>query len=148
MQAKIFNKNESYLGIISFNKSNMPILKEGGDDNLLNFIEDALKNGIKQNKELVEDNKRVIYEVDIKQSDSNFPLAFLEWLRRHGYKVEILHPEVDKEIDELSKKIPKDNPIRKKIAEDLPNMTYLEKTFILEVLRKTDKRLKGRYYVK
>lgn len=80
----------------------------------------------------------VMAERLVPREDPVFPLALKQYLERKGYRVEIAHPEVDAEIEELLATFPDDNPDKRDILARLPAMTHLEKTAILEGLRNLD----------
>lgn len=122
------------LGILKFH-DHEPIVE--GDATFKESILQALRKGITQWRHVwLSENQSAIIQSSVTRTDSNFPLALVDWLRRQGYEVLEEHPGVDKEFEELVTKISTDNPLHTKLRKHLPTATYLEKTFLLEILKK------------
>lgn len=86
------------------------------------FVESSIEKGITRFEDKQLDEKRVLFEVPVKRNDPLFELALAEWIKRQGYEVTTLHPEVDEEI-----------------INTLPQLTYREKTFLLKHIRQFKK---------
>lgn len=125
------------VGTLVFGKDNIPQLSGSADEALQSFVSSSLKSGITRLCDIHTDSQSTIVEERIDQSDTNFPLAFIQWLQRHGYNVELQHPEADERIRKLTDALPKGNELREKILQTLPTMSYLEKTFILKKLEES-----------
>ena len=131
--ADIFRGGER-LGVIRFSGT-VPTLEHVKDQTLSDFVERSLTSGIDRFRDIHEDKTFRTVREPITKDDPGFPLAFLEWLRRHGFDVRERHPEVDEEINLLLRRLP-DETLKSKVAAELPSMNYLEKTLILESLRR------------
>ena len=122
------------LGILKF-RDHEPIVE--GDSAFKKSISQALQKGITQWRHgWLSEDQSAIMQSSIARTDPYFPLALVDWLQRQGYEVLEEHPEVDREFEELVTKIPTDNPLHAKLRKHFPTATHLEKTFLLEILKK------------
>ncbi len=136
MRAQIF-KNNASLGELSFFADGRPDFL--GDETTGKFIREAHKRGITVVRDIPVSEGRAIVEGPAEKDDSHYPLAFVEWLRRQGYEVLLEHPDVDEELLRLTEKLESDADgalLKGKIEEILRDANFLEKTFLLEQLRK------------
>lgn len=133
MEIEIFKDNNK-LGELDFDEENNPLFKNGFDEKLKTLIEEYAKKGITRLIDVKSNSSNIIIEEPVSRSDPNFQLAFKEWLGRYGYEIKEPRPETDEEIKKLANAVPNEE-LKNKILEELPKMTYLEKTFILETLK-------------
>jgi hypothetical protein len=101
------------------------------------FILSRLRHGITQLRDVYnyDTSFSIIMEEPIKETNPSFPLAVRQFLERAGYKVIEKHPEAEKEIRDILADFPDDNPDRADILKRLPEMGYLEQTFLLGALK-------------
>lgn len=105
------------------------------DKSFSGLIDRAFRSGIDRLRDIVHDGAHSVVREPVKPNEPGFALALIEWLRRRGFEVRIRHPEVDKEIRSILANLPNDQPLKGKILNELPTMSYLEKTFILTKLQ-------------
>lgn len=107
------------------------------DKHFAEFLQNSLDSGITQVKDIHDpkSHESTIIESPIKKEDPNYFLAIKDFLKRAGYIVTEKHPEALEEIKKLLEGFPDDNPDKIDILKRLPEMSYLEQTFILEALK-------------
>lgn len=107
------------------------------DQGFRNFLEQAIQEGIPNIQEVVDTTKgsRFIMETSEPVSNADFPRVLEQFLTRRGYRVDSIFPEEDEEIKDLLAAFPDDNTDKVEIVARLPQMSRLEKTFILRALR-------------
>lgn len=137
MNLKIKAIDGSELGSITVSETNEVIFDDQCQPQLKKFIDAALAEGIRSRREIYDTEQKVfvLIEVPIERTDPLFPLAFRDFLKRSRYIVEEMHPKVDAEIKRLLAAIPNGGD-KQYIHERLPALSCLDKTFILEMLRK------------
>ena len=135
MQVKVKDKSSRFLGRIFFER-NKPIFDGVEDADFLDFVKLAEKRGITRFIETYDDanDQFVFSEAPVNQSDPNYHLAFIKYLERNNYDVIDEHPEVDDEINLLLQKYPADEN-KKQLITKLSQMSYLQKSFLLDELR-------------
>lgn len=133
---KIFKKEE-FLAKLEL-RGNQVVVKEIPDVNFKVILDSVFKDGVPRFFDFENKDGREMAVSVIKPNEKDFDLALLGWLRRNGYQVEIVDPKLDKTVESLIKNLP-DSPFKSGAVRELPNMTYLEKTFLLEEIKKTDK---------
>ncbi|MBI2035202.1 MAG: hypothetical protein HYT12_00785 [Candidatus Liptonbacteria bacterium] len=119
-------------------RGNQVVVKEIPDVNFKVILDSVFKDGVPRFFDFENKDGREMAVSVIKPNEKDFDLALLGWLRRNGYQVEIVDPKLDKTVESLIKNLP-DSPFKSGAVRELPNMTYLEKTFLLEEIKKTDK---------
>lgn len=130
-------KGGKKLGEISCDKG-APEYSPDCDEDLKRFIEASiLGRDIHVFRDLhdSEANKSAIVAAPIDPGDELFPLALRDFLFAHGYEVRERIAAEEREIGEFLESFP-DSREKRDILGRLPDMTHLEKTFILEQLKK------------
>lgn len=138
MVLKVKTREGKLLGTLSFPESNQVQFIDKPDKEFANFVKQAQEQGITQLRDIYDEQTKTfsLVEGPIGQGDKNYPLAFREFLERHGYQVEELHLEIEAEITRLLADFPDNNQDKIDMLRRLPDMSYLEQTFILEELKK------------
>lgn len=131
------NRDGKLLGIIGFTVGNWPELIGDYDPELGRFVNNAMRKGITQSRELYDEKEKkfILVSGPISPSDKNFPLAFRDYLAESGYDITELHPEIEEEIKALLEAIPSEEAEKKELRDRLPSMSYAEQTYVLGELR-------------
>ncbi|MEK9180757.1 MAG: hypothetical protein AAB871_00810 [Patescibacteria group bacterium] len=137
MLLNVKNSSGKFLGRLEISKSNRVDFLDKPDGPFQRFVEESLARGIERLVEVPGKEKRsfVTLVTPIFQKDPLFPPAFKEYLGRLGFEVTEEYPEVEEEIRKLLVDFPADSS-KTDILNRLPEMSYLEQTFILEELKK------------
>lgn len=131
----VFLRNQE-LAQVTLHAGQGPTFNEGADQKFVKFFTKAMEGEITALHDVHEKNVHLKVLEPVRPSDPNFYLAVIQWLERQGYDVLTLHPEVDEEIGTLLDQLPVGHTLKSEIERVLPTATYLEKTYLLEQLRK------------
>lgn len=123
---------ESRLGELTFHEGK-PIFH--GNENLVHAFKDLIAGGITILKHTRTESAVNYDEELVAQTDEIYPLALVQWLRRKGYDVIEEHPELIDGIHELVNAQPISDEEKVRIFLMLPQLSYLEKTYLLKALK-------------
>lgn len=104
------------------------------------LFERALHDGTPQYTDHRHGTASTIVRRTLHPGEPGFSLALVHHLRRSGLNVQIHHPELDAEIRSLLAHADGDRAAAVRLLRELPEMTYLERTFLLKKLRDTSSR--------
>ena len=137
MRITVKNREGKTLGVLAFTPDNQSQFIGDYDSNFGIFVDETMKNGISQNRDIYneKEDKFILVNGPIDPSDKNFPLAFKEYLERNGYDVTEMHPEIEEEIKSLLEVVKGEDDEKKELLDRLPNMSYAEQTYVLGELR-------------
>jgi len=80
---------------------------------------------------LVEDGHQM-FLTETDKFDEHYGLAIKQYLERQGFEVVIDDPELDQAVLRAVQSLPDDIPGKAEVLAELPNLTVLEKTTLLE----------------
>lgn len=123
---------ESRLGELTFHKEK-PIFH--GNEDFVRELNALIADGITVLKHTRTDNSVNYDEESVAQTDELYPLALVQWLRRKGYDVVEEHPELTDSIHELVNAQPITDEEKVRIFLMLPQLSFLEKTYLLQALQ-------------
>ncbi|MDO8574273.1 MAG: hypothetical protein Q7R86_01460 [bacterium] len=122
------------VGHISLDERNTLSFERYVDEKFRQFVQESVAKGIIALRDINHRNIRIKVSEKVSTSHPLFGLALRQWLEHQGYEVVDLHPETDTELSELLNKSSAE--VRNKIEPLLPTASYLEKTYLIEQLRK------------
>lgn len=125
-------QSESQLGELTFH-SGKPIFLGSAD--FVHTLNDLIAGGITALKHTRTDDSVNYYEEIVTQTNELYPLVLVQWLRRKGYDVDEEHPELTNSIQELVNAQPIINEEKVRIFLMLPQLSFLEKTYLLKSLK-------------
>ncbi len=130
MNIKVYK--DKYIGTLSV--ATTVSIVESASDELTSLVAGIQKDGIQARREILEKDQRTIIEVPITVLEKDFELSLIEWLQRKGFTVVWDTSDLDQEII-LQVGLLSDQENKEKILKELPTMNYLEKTYILDILK-------------
>lgn len=135
MKLKIKDLVGTDLGVLVV-ENNQVSTKEITSQVLRDFIGQAIKSDLPVLTESYDpDAKRfVTYQEEVPISDPHFDLALKSFLVTNGYDVEEDRPDLDNQLLKLLESQP-DGDEKRKITEELPRMSYLQKSYLLKSLQ-------------
>lgn len=83
-----------------------------------------------------EQQQRKIVRTVIEPRDPVYPLAIKQYLERHGFDVTIEDPELDQAVLRAVQALPDTFPGKAEVLREVPTLTTLEKTALLERLQR------------
>lgn len=112
------------------------------DEDIITFAQQYWKEGVDVVRDAYNHKTHAsnIVTRKIHNNDPHFELAFIEFLKEHGYEVRVRNLEDEAEIKTLLEVIPDDNENKKHILQRLSVMSRLEQTFLLKQLRQLIKK--------
>jgi hypothetical protein len=138
MQISVKSSDGKPLGSIRFQDQNA-VLDAIEDEYFLEFAKRSLIKGITVFHDIYDDehDRFVMVEKPVYQLDPHFDLAFVKFLEINGYGVTVEHPELDEEIQRVLNSYPPDEN-KQEIIIKLPELNYLQKTFLLKELKDSE----------
>ncbi len=131
MQFKV-SRDGHVFGTLSFDGSIHHFL----GDTVFNIkLADMIRDGVSLMQDIVHDDQRWIIDDPIEPDDLRFPVAVVEHLRRRGYRVDEIHPELELLFKKIISKIPADTALFSTLTGEWQRMTYLQKTEFLATLK-------------
>ncbi|MDP2932950.1 MAG: hypothetical protein Q8N81_02355 [bacterium] len=129
-----------FLGKIMLRPGQEPEILELAAAAFSHFVEVCWQEGITDLREIYDEQTRsyTLMEIEVKQNDPLYPLAFRDFLGRAGFTVHELHLELETEIRQLLAKFSDDNFDKKDILSRLPSMPYREQTFLVRKLKELE----------
>ena len=127
----VSKKGQSLGGVLVEKKS---IKADFGLSAELSSLIERAKKGITRLRDIKTTDGYRLVEEPIDQSDKNYHLALLNWFKRQGYTA---MPDDSKIITKLESLLGllDDQALRNQLKRELPTLTYLEKTYLLEAMR-------------
>lgn len=138
MTFKVYDKENNYLGILSFSKSKKgEFIAKGSTSTLDKLVIQMQKEGITQTKSIHDLKNKLssIVSGPIESNDPNYPLAFKGFMEQKGYRVAKQYPKIEQEIRDLLVRFPEGVENKQEIEDSLPQMSHLEQTYILKSLK-------------
>ncbi len=129
-------KNKKEVGRIKVQDCKLK-LENSASGELAALIQKAETEGITRLRDIHQNNIITTIEENVTPSDPHFYLALLGWLRRNGYEVIPATPDIDKRLIALIKRLPDEVKEKTELLKEVPDLTYLEKTFLLEELEES-----------
>lgn len=128
----VIRKSGEHLGELSFDGG---IHDFNGQQEFGVKLANVIRSGVSLMQDIVFDDKRWMIDEPITSSDIRFPIAVVEHLRRRGFTVEEIHPEIEERFKKILSAVPDDTPLHQSLSQWWSKMSYLQKTDFLDILR-------------
>ena len=136
MRRKIYKEKEC-VGSVSSPDGVQVLFGSDCDPAFRKAAEAMMRDGVRRKRCMFDAKKmtHTIVEESVGSDDPHFALAFFEYLECAGYGIEGVHHDLDMNLKRMLGALPQ-SPERDEVLQDFSLLTHLEKTALLESLRK------------
>lgn len=124
------------VGAITILNGQISLSSDLTDDTIINIIKDAQNNGIPYIEYVHNDSEHISIFKNLFPNDGNFIFELAKHIKESGYEIYEEVVKINNEVTNLLNLLPKDNKVKKEILDNLPKMSYLDKTYIKDKLEK------------